>query len=510
MATSRQIQLSDLRDTSVYLDSFGAVGDGETDDRQALVNAMSNVSITGGVVKLNMDKKYRIGSAIVVPKNVHIVGELEMPGTNGNNFYTNYNALGSALYLDNTMTMSSGSSISKVFVKKTTFSYTDITTFSGLAIYVNGSGNVDMGSGLPVGDDVTIKDCMILGFYKAIYAEGAQRTRIENVNIDCTNGVEITNALDVPYLSRIHCWNFGTIAAVATGAMSNPDGLSLSRAGTAFKFINTVDWGKITDCFSYGYQYGFIIENCHSCVLTGCGADDVPEAGYSSTGQTGKIGFVVSGNCEDTILTNCQSASHEKGFYIGTNSNQHTMLNNCVAWYNRDHGIQIDSGDVSIRGGTLRNSAKGITNTNIANRILIDGVRFRSIDNLVVDSVSDFTYIRDPQFGNLIGSNDIIDKPRPHGVTPYENGTVQIPYDGDVFEISGTNPILRSILCGHGGRKITLIFRITGNCTVYDYDGTQTHMIYLAGGNDITLANRSTLTLISDGTNWYEVSRSSR
>lgn len=491
----------------ILLDSFGAVGDGTTNDRTALLNAMANVGVSGGIVKLSRNKKYRIGSSITIPKNVHIMGDLEMVGSNGNNWYTDYDALGSALWLDGSITMSSGSSISKVFVKKRTANTTSLVGWAGTAILLNGTHS-DIGNSLPVADDVTIKDCMILGFNTAIYADTAQRPRISDVNIDCINGIYITNSLDVPYLSKVHCWPFGTIAAVATGAMANPNGESLSRNGTAFKFEDTVDWGKITDCFAYGYDYGFFIENCNSCILTGCGADDVPEAGFSSTGQTGKIGFVVTGNCEDTILNNCQSASHEKGFYINTQDNQQTILTDCVAWSNRDHGILVEGGDIKISGGIVRDAAAGIViNDNISKTSITD-VKFRNITNFAIQSSSPTTYLHNNILGLLFSSEQKISLPAQSNVTVGSSNVMYIPHDGESFVFTAGNN-LETILWPWAGRQITLIFKDANGCNVISSNNSTGDLI-LQDNQTWVANNLSTLSLISDGTYWYETGRSNR
>ena len=491
----------------ILLDNFGAVGDGVTNDRTALLNAMANVGVTGGIVKLSRNKKYRIGSGITITKNVHIMGDLEMVGSNGNNWYTDYDALGSALWLDGSITMSSGSSISKVFVKKRTANTTSLVGWTGTAIVLDGTHS-DIGNALPVADDVTIRDCMILGFNTAIYADTAQRPRISDVNIDCINGIYITNSLDVPYLSKVHCWPFGTIAAVATGAMSNPNGESLSRNGTAFKFIDTVDWGKITDCFAYGYDYGFFIENCNSCILTGCGADDVPEAGFASTGQTGKIGFVVTGNCEDTILTNCQSASHEKGFYINTQDNQQTILTDCVAWSNRDHGILVEGGDVRISGGVVRDAAAGIRINDNVSKASISDVKFRNITNFAIQSSSPTTYLDNNVLGLLSSASQKVSIPAQSNVTAGSSNVMYIPHDGESFVFTSGNN-LETIFWPWAGRKITLIFKDANGCNVISSNNSTGDLI-LQDNQTWVANNLSTLSLISDGTYWYETGRSNR
>lgn len=77
--------------------------------------------------------------------------------------------------------------------------------------------------------------------------------------------------------------------------------------------------------------------------------------------------------------------------------------------------------------------------------------------------------------------------------------TPAIPDNGNFFEITGTTSF-STLPVGYAGRVITLKF--TGVLTVLD-GGTNMYL----NGNFVTSAN-DILVLVSDGTSWYEVSRS--
>jgi hypothetical protein len=80
---------------------------------------------------------------------------------------------------------------------------------------------------------------------------------------------------------------------------------------------------------------------------------------------------------------------------------------------------------------------------------------------------------------------------------------LNLPEIGDVFKIYGTT-VFGNLYKGWAGRKVTLVF--DGILTVYN--GTNTYNMQLSSGANFTTANGSTLTLVSDGDRWYEVSRS--
>ena len=77
--------------------------------------------------------------------------------------------------------------------------------------------------------------------------------------------------------------------------------------------------------------------------------------------------------------------------------------------------------------------------------------------------------------------------------------TIALPLECDVFSISGTTGITSITALGWAGRTAKLIFQ--GALTVTDGGNLRLN------GNFVTTAD-DVLTLCSDGTNWYEVSRS--
>lgn len=497
--------VNEVSANTVVAEKFGAVGNGTTDDSLSLQKAIDSLGSSGGKVILSGNKVYRIASNLIIKPSCHLEGQQNMIGSNGYNYFTNYNAIGSSLRLDSraTIKMRSGSSISKMLIRQSNLNYHSPTSFAGTAITIDGSitnqGNVTTGANTAIAaDDTTINDVMILGFNQAIFANNCQRLRVTQCNIDSNNGILVNSAHDVPVINRVHCWPFATIAAVARGWAPNPGGNALSRIGTAYKFQNTVDWGKITDSFSYGYQRGFWIDSCNSCELTGCGADNVPEAGGGSTGQTGDIGFLVTGGSTDTLLTNCQSASHEKGFYINTVSNVPTQLTNCVAWYNRDHGVLVEGGDVTVLGGIYRNSQYGIRVDSATSNVNLQTIRFSDISTKPVFSVSSSMIMEGIHFENWANSSPA-SFPTSNFIIPTSN-VLTIPNEGKFFNITSSKG-LGNVQYGWPGRTVT--FKFNENTIILQSTGVSNGINLKSGANTMILTN-GILTIVSDGTFWYE------
>lgn len=104
---------------------------------------------------------------------------------------------------------------------------------------------------------------------------------------------------------------------------------------------------------------------------------------------------------------------------------------------------------------------------------------------------------------NNLGSNNGINWGQ-GGASVASAETINLPNYGTTMFISGTTNIVSiSPVSTMTGRQITLFF--TASLTVSGSGGGN---IKLAGGSNFSATSDDTLTLVSNGTNWYEVSRS--
>jgi hypothetical protein len=89
--------------------------------------------------------------------------------------------------------------------------------------------------------------------------------------------------------------------------------------------------------------------------------------------------------------------------------------------------------------------------------------------------------------------------PPPAATTVASGATIAIPLGARAAVISGTTNITSVTATGHSGAVVTLIFQ--GALTFTDGSNLK-----LAG--NMTTAADATITLACNGTNWYEVARS--
>lgn len=466
---------------------FGAAGITASVDTLAFQAALNTLGAAGGTVVMPAGISYLINS-ITIPPGVTLKGPFSEIGAPGaSNFSPPYGALSSLrMTAGNTITLSGGGCIDGVFLAPSgmTFPQTTAANFAGTAITA-------------AGDDVTLKNSMIFGFALAFTATNWGRVRIRNCNMDNLSCIYINNSEDVCHLDAIHCWPFATIQQ---GGLA----VNLQRSGTAYEMVNCVDDTKIIGCFSYGYDVGFDISGCDDVQLIGCTADNT---------QTGfGIGFEIVGSSTETVLIACQASAQIIGFYLTesvVSNTAPTFLDGCTAWGNTTHGMLIDTaalGDVTIRGGMVSQSPNGITIGSATPRVDIDGVRFEGITaanpiNLTVPS----TNVRvGPlcNFGSAVAgaaaASSNMQMPQVAAAT-----VVALPPNNNTFIVTGTTSI-GTLEGGWSTRQVTLVF--ASAITVLTSTGS-TNAMRLANGANYATSGLGTLTLLHDGTQWFEIGR---
>lgn len=228
-----------------YIDSFGAVGNGTTDDSSALYNAMNSLGTTGGLVFLDCTKNYAILSNVTIPANV-TVRQCRGDGPWGNpGIDWSSEPLANQPHINlastATITMSSNTGFDGVILKAgTTFPVSSPSGFAGTAI--------KLAAGTAV--DVRIK-ALIVGF--ATCVDGSAGGDHQRWEIECdgnpaagVGAVIIGNGGDSNWF-KIRTYPWGTVGAASP---------TLTRTGIGIQILaGPLDDARM-DLFDYGHAVG--------------------------------------------------------------------------------------------------------------------------------------------------------------------------------------------------------------------------------------------------------------
>jgi hypothetical protein len=289
------------------LEQGGAKGDGTTDDTTAIQNLMNAVSALGGGT-VYARKSYYTASGFIVQSNVSLIGPRENPGaeTSGGTGVS-YDGTEGVFFLGAGATIQAGFSSSIRGVTILAFALKGLLPFATSAAATSAIGGF-AGVGITVsGDDVDLRNNLILGFATGVYSSGHQRVTADLLKIDCTNGIDIQNTADVCKISRCHCWPF------LTGYLSFAGGTALvTRSGFAYRFKSVADWSEHISCSSYGFYNGFIYDGVNA-VSNIQGAADYP-SGLATNGA----GFLALNATTNLNLIGPRAEGQSYGVFVNT------------------------------------------------------------------------------------------------------------------------------------------------------------------------------------------------
>lgn len=472
---------------------FGAPLSG---DASTAFQAALNYASTLNGATVSFRGVYSILSNITVPKNVSLVGDLRAPGQQQDGGVGgDYDALGSVLKVASTatITLQHGATLSRTVIIRNGLdlpfaslaeAQTGVTAFAGTAVTI-------------AGDDAVAEHLLILGFDKAIVSNNRARLRFYNVQGDCTNGIEVKNALDVVYFDQCHFWPFTT--ANYSWTASDTTQLILTRSGIAYHLLDTVDWPKITNCFSYGYFRGFRLEDTNGATVTGCSADGPVNAGVPV--HTGSIGVLIEGLSVDNRLTNVYCAGKSQAFYANATSGD-VEFTSCYGVACTSGLAVLNTQRVFWSGGLFRNCSYGFdiqVSTQV--RIISAKIRDALVKPLNFTTATSGVVVKDLDWSAPSGGASLADGAANWALpTVASADPLHLPgHLGNVFIVSGTTNF-GSISGGYPGREVTLLF--SGALTVANGGNLR-----LNGATAFTTAAGRSLTMVWDGTTWREIGR---
>lgn len=338
----------------LLIESYITDSDAEADRTAVFQQVLTSVGSSGGGIA-RFTGNHRILGDLFIPENVALVGPVRSAGQIGHlgAGAADYERKPGGLRLASAASIHVGPSahfLDAVVIRDgLNAPFTDavaaqagVDAFAGTAIRITGN-------------DARVTNVLVLGFDRAIDSQNCARGRFTDVQGDCRNGIRISACTDIPYLTRCHFWPF--LTANYTWTASDTTQRILTRPGIGFELKDTVDWGKVTNCFTYGYFRGFRLVNVSSNLLTGCASDNPVQNGVPVT--PGAIGVLIEGASLDNKLTDFTAAGQAQGLFLGTNSGCFTEVMGCnnVAC---DIAINVRDGDVQIIGGLDRVARIGL------------------------------------------------------------------------------------------------------------------------------------------------------
>ncbi|WP_186270323.1 hypothetical protein [Burkholderia gladioli] len=477
----------------------GELADGETDNHAEYQNAIDWVyGQGGGVVFIPPYRRSRLRDSLDILPGVTLGAHVAGVGSPGTNVSTPYAAMGGALLLDvdASLRIHSSASIHGALIRPygMTFPQVDSSQWASTAIQL-------------MGDDTNVLRSMILGFGQAISGGGVQRPNVSYCKIDCVNGIDLEEVLDIAMLEKIHFWPFATIATV-----NKPSNWS-DRNGAAVRLHNTVDWANVLDVFAYNYDYGVILSGVAQATVANFKTDG-PFTVARGTGREGTVGILVEDGSQATRIITPQINSAQfslvvnlpkgPGYCVTVDGGSLNSSGNPLTGPYDGAAVLVQGGDVNLNT-RLHYHSNGIRVTN-AESVVTGNMHFESIaQDVVCDVPTSNVDLSKATFGaGQVDGQQVVVGTLKAPVLSTANGGLNLPMNAEVV-IADAASNFGAISGGYLGRRITVVFQ--GSQRVYSADTNNHTNIRFAGNADYISQQGSSFDALHDGLQWREVAR---
>lgn len=537
--TTRGSAAYGLKPQYVSVKDFGAKGDGVADDTAAIQAAMTDFA---GSTVLVPDGNYKITGTITIPPSTTLKGvgacDVLVPLAGGSNFSIT-NTSGTSFL------MGRGSTIDGC-----NFWYPNQVTTSPPTAY-DYTITVDTTDDFQDGNNagVNIQNIVIHNSYKGIDLGGSTTVpnvygvaHLENIRMYALHtGIRSGYTLSEVFFANSEfspvMWTAATGTAALQWAMTNGNACLHIVSQQGLQMSNVVMYGHARGIYAQGAS-STAFGNVTFMQASGCTFDGlrtcVEVAGNNGFGGATFTGCIFA-------ATDAYNAGFLTGkcFYLNDSLGANTISFTGCSWSpttgNHFHAVQSASSAVnmiSVDGGQFLNCGSGTVAGSYYNvycdalhtKLSINGAQFQNLDanasivNIKVLNASQLvlnglnihdtskkafeigTVTISPIISGILTRSTVASTwPAATSFVIASAGTITLyESDTDYYEVTGTTTIT-SVTASWPGRKVTLVF--TGALTFTDGSNLK------LAGNFVTTAD-DTITLVCNGTNWYEVSRS--
>ena len=236
--------------------SFGAVGDGKTDDTASIQKALNAAGLTGGVVLLPTGN-FLVKGNLVVHANVTLEGVFRAPTARSQGYGATILATGGK----------GNANGEPLFFLKANAAIKGLTVF-----YPEQDAKKPVAYPWCIrgqGDNVAVIDVLMVNPWNAVDfgTHPCGRHLISGLHGQPLHtGIFVDQCLDCGRIENVHFWPFWT----------NEPLVATRKTGTAFRFART-DWQMLTNIFCLGYQTGFhftaVRHDAGNAMIVNSGAD---------------------------------------------------------------------------------------------------------------------------------------------------------------------------------------------------------------------------------------------
>lgn len=438
---------------------YGALGDGATNDRAAIQAAIDAASSAGGGIAYVPRGTFVVGtSALSVPSNVTLAGSGRLTTTLKTANSTQINCVVLATSGDHQC-------VRDLTIDCNKANQSDSGT-DGNQCGIYGSTN----SSATI-QTVTVKNSIREGFYISnggwcyfgdLYAEACNRSGFE---------VDAMTYTDVVGFRALNGTTYG-LRVVGAGSLATATGPVTVLGGMAYgnNIGLHVKFARGTRVVGFKARQntddGILVQDSGDAAITGC---------VSDLNERHGIYLLAADNCQ-VVGNNCRN-NNRLGAKSGDGIHLHTALDNVIIG-NRCNDTQ-----------STKTQAYGIEEESAAsndrNLFMGNNLRDNNDGSLIVSGT------------NSVAVNNITSA----SLDIASAATITLGPHSDYFNITGTTTIT-SVTASYAGRRVTLKF--AGALTFTDGSNL---ILNTAAGNFSTSAD-DTISLVCDGTNWYELARS--